>query len=410
MLTEGKARPERWAEVLSLTCGRLPANDSDALVQRVTGEGSTALLLRVVADAEGLSSETVRGALKMEAGWAEDQLRARQRLIEEIPALVGDLAVAVGLLEQVAKSTTCGHDLFWVREVLRRIERGEIGGEMNDRTGEDARRAAKGVASNVLGHLDPAKRAALLELLKPWWREIPAGSFEMGSTERNNEQPIHRVNFPVGFSILGVPVTWAMYCLFDPHHTQAQDTFDARLPIELQSDVPVYHVSWFAAVMFAEWAQAQLPLESEWEYACRAGTTTRFWSGDAEQDLAWVGWYSDFGGGGNSGGHPHPVAVKPANPWGLHDVHGNVWEWCLNVYDGDEYERRYRTSERSGSATKIEPGHPPFFESNTLVASRALRGGSWSNEPEATRSAVRLRYPPSAVFRYLGFRLARSYP
>ncbi|MBK9367900.1 MAG: hypothetical protein IPN01_16545 [Deltaproteobacteria bacterium] len=88
--------------------------------------------------------------------------------------------MAVGLLEQVARSTTCGHDLFWVREVLRRIERGEVAGGVLDGSVEDAKRAAKGAADNVLSHLDPAKRAALLALLKPWWRPIPAGSFDMG--------------------------------------------------------------------------------------------------------------------------------------------------------------------------------------------------------------------------------------
>ncbi|MBK7761743.1 MAG: NACHT domain-containing protein [Deltaproteobacteria bacterium] len=179
VFAEGKARPERWAEVLALTCGRLGPGGADALVQRITKEGNTALLLRVVADAEGISAETVRGTPA--GGGGMEQAQARQKVIEEIPALVKDLAVAVGLLEQVAKSTTCGHDLFWVREVLRRIERGEVAGGVLDGSVEDAKRAAKGAADNVLSHLDPAKRAELLALLKPWWRPIPAGSFDMGS-------------------------------------------------------------------------------------------------------------------------------------------------------------------------------------------------------------------------------------
>jgi hypothetical protein len=80
------------------------------------------------------------------------QLQARQKVIEEIPALVKDLAWRWAL-EQVAKSTTCGHDLFWVREVLRRIERGEVAGGVLDGSVEDAKRAAKGAADNVLSHL-----------------------------------------------------------------------------------------------------------------------------------------------------------------------------------------------------------------------------------------------------------------
>ena len=194
-------------------------------MRRITQEGNTALLLRVVADAEGISADTVRGTLKLELGWKQEQLEARQKVIEEIPALVKDLAVAVGLLEQAAKSTTCGHDLFWVREVLRRIERGEVAGGVLDGSVEDAKRAAKGAADNVLSHLYPTKRAALLELLKPWWRPIPAGSFEMGGESWNNTaNPIHRVTFTSGFQMLGVPVTWTMYRLFDPSHNAALET------------------------------------------------------------------------------------------------------------------------------------------------------------------------------------------
>ncbi|MBK9648731.1 MAG: metallophosphoesterase [Deltaproteobacteria bacterium] len=222
VFTEGKDRPDRWSEVLALTCGRLGPGGADALVQRITKEGNTALLLRVVADAEGISAETVRGTLKLELGWDMEKLQARQKVIEEIPALVKDLAVAVGLLEQAAKATTCGHDLFWVREVLRRIERGEVAGGVLDGSVEDAKRAAKGAADNVLSHLPMERRETLLALLKPWWRPIPAGSFDMGSNDYDDEKPIHRVTFTSGFQMLGVPVTWAMYRLFDPGHDAAR--------------------------------------------------------------------------------------------------------------------------------------------------------------------------------------------
>jgi formylglycine-generating enzyme required for sulfatase activity/predicted phosphodiesterase len=404
VFTEGKERPERWAEVLALTCGRLGPGGADALVGRITSEGNTPLLLRVVADAEGISSETVRATLKLKLGWQRKQLEARQKVIEEIPASVKDLAVAVGLLEQVAKSTTCGHDLFWVREVLRRIERGEVAGGVLDGSVEDAKRAAKGVADNVLSHLDPAKRAELLAVLKPWWREIPAGSFDMGSDQHDDEKPIYRVTFTSGFQMLGVPVTWAMYRLFDPGHEAAREDFGGHLPPEAQDKVPVYRVSWFASVMFAEWVGARLPLEPEWEYACRAGTKTRFWSGDTDEDLARVGWHGDFSGG-NAQGHPHPVAEKPKNAWGLHDVHGNVWEWCAD-------ERGDYTARADGLT--VDPRHLSFTIGKTLPmsaesadrgASRALRGGCWRGRPVSARSAVRDGDEPSVTSRVVGFRL-----
>ena len=378
VFAEGKARPERWAEVLALTCGRLGPGGADGLLRRITQEGNTALLLRVVADAEGISADTVRGTLKLELGWDTEQLEARQKVIEEIPALVKDLAVAVGLLEQAAKATTCGHDLFWVREVLRRIERGVVAGGVLDGSVEDAKRAAKGAADNVLSHLDPAKRAALLALLKPWWREIPEGSFDMGGNDYDSEKPIHRVTFTSDFQMLGVPVTWAMYRLFDPGHDAARDNFAGKLPPEAQDEVPVYNVSWFAAAMFAEWVGARLPLEPEWEYACRAGTKTTFWSGDTDADLARVGWHGDYSGGGNTQGHPHPVAQKPKNAWGLHDVHGNVFEWCAEVYDGEAYAARADglTVDPRGLTFAVGKTLPMSAESADRGAPRVLRGGS----------------------------------
>ncbi|MCK6522051.1 SUMF1/EgtB/PvdO family nonheme iron enzyme [Myxococcota bacterium] len=402
VLAEGKARPERWAEVLALTCGRLGPGGADALVQRISKEGNTALLLRVVADAEGISAETIRGTLKLELGWRMKQLQARQKVIEEIPALVKDLAVAVGLLEQVARSSTCGHDLFWVREVLRRIARGNVVGGVLDGSVEDAKRAAKGAADNVLSHLDAGKRAALMALLKPWWREIPAGSFEMGGDERDDEKPQHRVTLTSGFQMLGVPVTWAMYRLFDPGHDAARSNFGGKFPPESQDEVPVYNVSWYAAVMFAEWVGARLPLESEWEYACRAGTKTRFWSGDADADLARVGWTAQ-----NSAEHAHPVAQKPTNAWGLHDVHGNVWEWCTDAWDENAYAARADglTVDPQRSTFAFGGGPPESAETANRGASRVVRGGSWRIELGYARSARRICEAPSFTDWDLGFRL-----
>jgi formylglycine-generating enzyme required for sulfatase activity len=402
VFAEGKARPERWAEVLALTCGRLRPGGADALVQRITKEGNTELLLRVVADAEGISAETVRGTLKLEAGWEGEQLQARQKVIEEIPALVKDLAVAVGLLEQVARATTCGHDLFWVREVLWRIVRGQVADDMSDGVVDEARRAARAVAGNVLSYLDPMKRANLLALLKPWWRKIPPGSFEMGGDEYDDEQPIHRVTFTAGFYMLGVPVTWAMYRLFDPSHDAAQDAFGGKLPPEAQDEVPVYNVSWFAAVMFAEWVGARLPLEPEWEYACRAGTTTRYWSGDTDADLARVGWINL-----NSGDCMHPVAEKPANAWGLNDVHGNVFEWCADVFSSDAYKPRAAGLTVDPLRLTITIGNNPPLSAESIDrgAARVLRGGCFDGRPVYSRSANRNKDVPPIRYGNVGFRL-----
>jgi formylglycine-generating enzyme required for sulfatase activity len=116
----------------------------------------------------------------------------------------------------------------------------------------------------------------------------------------------------------------------------------------------------------------RLPTEAEWEYACRAGTVSTFWSGDTEADLAGVGWYGNRGQpSGNSGNETHPVGQKPPNAWGLHDVHGNVWEWCGDWF-GD-YDPKALTN----------PTGPSRGDG------RVVRGGSCWHVPDRCRSAYR---------------------
>jgi formylglycine-generating enzyme required for sulfatase activity len=271
-----------------------------------------------------------------------------------------------------------------------------------DGTLEDAKRAAEVAAENVLSHLDPNKRAELLALLKPWWRPIPAGSFDMGSSEDYSAKPIHRVTFTSGYQMLGVPVTWAMYRLFDPGHDAALDPHEGRLPIRNHDEVPVYNVSWYAAVMFAEWLGARLPLEPEWEYACRAGTKTRFWSGDTDEDLMRVGWIDR-----NSDGHVHPVAQKPENPWGLHDVHGNVLEWCLDGYNHNAYNARAcgLTVDSRLLTYSMGDGSPQTAVANGPDWSRVVRGAAWCDGSDKAHSAWRTKERASYTRWRLGFRL-----
>ena len=152
-------------------------------------------------------------------------------------------------------------------------------------------------------------------------------------------------------------------------------------------------VSWDDAVAFAEWLTQQegreyrLPTEAEWEYACRAGTRTRFWWGDADAD----GWKyanandpktkEEFGSTGRrrrtTGTRDGAVGSYPPNAWGLYDVHGNVWEWCGDWY-GDV---------PTGRVT--DPSGPRDG------TSRVVRGGSWHSRPGHVRSADRGRIVPA---------------
>ena len=154
-----------------------------------------------------------------------------------------------------------------------------------------------------------------------------------------------------------------------------------------QPDQPVVGVSWDEAQAFCQWAGGRLPTEAEWEYACRAGTTTEYCFGNDEKALGDYGWFE-----GNSGGQTQPVGAKQPNRWGLHDMHGNVWEWCQDWFAEDYYQ----------ASDGKDPRGP---KSGT---SRVLRGGSWYNPAVGARSAYRGGDRPGWRDRGVGFRLART--
>jgi formylglycine-generating enzyme required for sulfatase activity len=154
-----------------------------------------------------------------------------------------------------------------------------------------------------------------------------------------------------------------------------------------QPKQPVVGVSWYDAKKFAEWAGLQLPSESQWEYACRAGTTTRYFTGDSQADLDQAGWYA-----GNSGDKLHPVGGKEPNAFGLYDMHGNVWEWCE-----DQWHESYEGAPKDGSA----------WVDREKGADRVFRGGAWCIIAVICRSAYRDWDRPDNRDDGLGFRLVR---
>jgi len=239
------------------------------------------------------------------------------------------------------------------------------------------------------------------------WIPIRGGEFLMGSkpddpSADNDEKPQHAVRVQA-FTLGKVPVTQAQYRLVsgkNPSHF----TGDERRPVE--------SVSWFDAVDFCNRLSAlagrtaayraadkvvepiadsdgfRLPTEAEWEYACRAGTTTSYFFGDDAKALGEYAWFGE----GFTAGATHPVGAKQANPWGLHDLLGNVWEWCWDEYA--PYGDKVATDGRQGD--KLLP----------VRADRVLRGGAYWSEAGGLRSAYRFGSSPGDWSRDVGFRCA----
>ncbi|MCY3018000.1 MAG: formylglycine-generating enzyme family protein [Planctomycetota bacterium] len=193
-----------------------------------------------------------------------------------------------------------------------------------------------------------------------------------------DESPAHAVTLTKAIYIGGCEVTQEQYeQVMGANPSQIKG---ARLPVE--------RVCWDDAQEFCNKVRektgltVRLPTEAEWEFACRAGTTTTYYSGDAEADLGRAAWYS-----ANSKNTTHPVGQKEPNAFGLHDMHGNVEEWCRNWHGVYMPE------------AEVDPQGPPEGDFGVL------RGGDWGDDPEACRSAVRLSYSPGARDDEVGFRV-----
>jgi len=225
---------------------------------------------------------------------------------------------------------------------------------------------------------------------------LPGGTFEMGASKEEaeniirefrvrrdlleREQPRHAVTLSP-FLISKYEVTRAEWQKVMGEKSSNRITGD---------DFPVTGVSWEDCQSFCQKAGLALPTEAQWEYACRTGTTTLYHSGDTEEDLARVAWYS-----GNGGDSTHPVGEKKPNDFGLHDMHGNIAEWCEDVFD----EKFFSTP----GAQKKNPVCTSGSED------RVVRGGCWASPDLECRSAWRDRSDPSDRHSIVGFRPAWSW-
>ncbi|MDA0653061.1 MAG: formylglycine-generating enzyme family protein [Proteobacteria bacterium] len=241
-----------------------------------------------------------------------------------------------------------------------------------------------------------SKQRGFRDVSESWCPEmvdIPPGAFLMGSADpaHQDEIPQHPVKIGYGFAVGRYPVTFEEYDAFC-RAARRQKPGDNGWGRERR---PVINVSWDDAQAYVEWLSGatgrryRLLTEAEWEYACRAGSTTRYSFDEDDRDLAAYAWFV-----GHLEGETRPVGDRRANDFGLFDMHGNVWEWCEDVWH-DNYQD---TPPVKGSAW-LERGDQRI---------RVLRGGSWVSGPRGLRSAVRLEGATDYRHNNVGFRVARA--
>lgn len=221
----------------------------------------------------------------------------------------------------------------------------------------------------------------------PGTGQFPA-SFKMGADDGpEHEKPAREVKFKQPFKMAKYEVTQELYeAVMGKNPSKWKG---ARNSVEL--------TSWHEATEFCKKATAglrerklltaeeaiRLPTEAEWEYVCRAGTTTRYSFGDKAENLGEYGWFT-----GNAKGNDPPVGKKKANPWGFHDLHGYIWEWVQ-----DAWHPSYEGAPADGSARDAQD-----------AKERVGRGGAWTEKAENCRSATRGHWPADTRGDAIGFR------
>ena len=242
---------------------------------------------------------------------------------------------------------------------------------------------------------------------------IPADRFFMGARGYySDEQPAHEVSIPFDFYLGKYPVTQQQFAVWTEsaaiEHTNHFPDKDAH---------PAENMSWHEAMHYCQWLSERyqlmgkkhegwpddylcaLPSEAQWEFGCSAWQEitvaddatqrhyTEYHTGDGLAAMHEAGWFE-----GNSDSNTQPVGQKQPNRHGLHDMHGNVDEWCADVWDKDAYRRRVGVAENP----RLTGGDDAY---------RVFRGGSWSDPATDCRAAYRYRWLPGVRFRLRGFRV-----
>lgn len=258
----------------------------------------------------------------------------------------------------------------------------------------------------------PAWHIELSDSVSMPFQLIGAGEFVMGSRgiDADHEEPPHCVRITRPFYLGTHPVTQAEFEVW----TKSAGVEHCNA-FEGEPTHPAERVTWQKAMDYCFWQNrtqraqlppgyvATLPTEAEWEYACRAGSDTEYWHSDGGAALAEVARYA-----ANSGGKSHPVgAPERANEWGLQDMHGQVWEWCWDLFDEHAYRKRPDgvCDPSCDERAQILGASELPVELRNDIRFRVMRGGSWGTVAGRCRSAYRIGAWPGVMNDFQGFRV-----
>jgi len=334
-------------------------------------------------------------------GEAQDSLdRLQQRMEEQVAEFHKQLEAAIaGQQSETRRLGQIEDQVFMAmtRQQAATERLAELAGQVDSVTEE--LRAARAELDAVRGEIaalaaaGPAAAASESRPPETWINDlemtfvlVPAGSFDMGTESGDDdERPVRPVTISEAFYLSRFEVTqaqWFAVMESDP----SEFTDDPNRPVE--------SVSWEDAQAFIAKLNAtepgatyRLPTEAEWEYAARAGSATAYAFGDDAAQLDAYAWYAD-----NAGNITHPVGEKQPNAWGVHAMHGGVWEWVQDRY-----------GPYPSAADAESPGPPPGNR-------RVIRGGSWLSPAEDCRAASRSHAHPAFRGAHVGFRLVRTIP
>ncbi|MEN8906137.1 MAG: SUMF1/EgtB/PvdO family nonheme iron enzyme [Clostridiales bacterium] len=342
-----------WEEVIRLYAGQIEKEEDGTKFIKTIWEKDKGIAVRCYADMNKVDSELINELLKTA------KVEERVELVKGLPDKVKEPEKVVETLKGLMyknngeRNETNGEVLYWIFDILEKREKIK---ELNE-----ARVIIKKFEKNAIDNYEKYMSSYMVDI-------APIDEFIMGDNDSGDdeEKPAHRVKLD-GFKMSKFIMTNKLYEKFDPEHKSRRDKYSN------DDKQPVIYVNWYEAYMFCKWCGCKLPTEAQWEYACRAGTKTKYNVGNKLTNNL-IKKHANFG---NEIGRTTIVGEYNENKFGLYDMHGNTAEWCLDWYS----ENYYKKCNENGIIK-----NPVNFEEGS---EHVFRGGSWKYGADNCRSGFR---------------------